>query len=364
MEATQVDALQRAATDGVDTEGLTVSESDGTYEFAVPEHRYEGLSAEELRDAARRHGEYVTEWYFWREETPEAPDRRAFLRWVEDTDAEPLAERRERLRAGVVREWGQLEIRTRLAEVGRRVYELRHVEDTGVDVDDLDVHTDPLEARTLAKTDDDGDYRPLATAPDLQHGWALVDLDAAELVRAVDFFYPATIANWHREREGDLDVSHWRETAARQTGIYGVVETWDRGDGHDHVEWVAEACCADSECLKRREWEYDDETELDADGGDGVFPCREPCSLVIAAAREWAKQAGEKERTYEFELTPSEKAQLEEIVDAVADSRIEDIRDGDVRDAANRWRVRFLRAKRMGDGTLGEAAADQGENSE
>jgi hypothetical protein len=131
----------------------------------------------------------------------------------------------------------------------------------------------------------------------------------------------------------------------RQTGIYGLIQTWDRGEGHEHVEWVAEASCDDSQCLKRREWQYDDETELDAPGGDGAFPCREPCSLVIAAARKWTKLESEEPETYEFELTPSEKEQLEEIVDAVADGRTDEIRDADVYDGANRYRARFLRAK-------------------
>ena len=140
---------------------------------------------------------------------------------------------------------------------------------------------------------------------------------------------------------------------ARQSGIYGVVKTWDRGEGYEHVNWVAESCCADSQCLKRREWEYDEETDLDVDGGDGVFPCREPCSLVVSAARKWTRLESERPRSYTFELTPSEKEQLETIVDAVADGRTDEIREADVKDGANRFRARFLRAKRFDDdGTL------------
>jgi hypothetical protein len=109
----------------------------------------------------------------------------------------------------------------------------------------------------------------------------------------------------------------------------------------------------DSQCLKRREWEFDEETPLDVDGGDGAFPCREPCSLVVAAARKWATLEREAERTYEFTLTPSEKEQLEEILDAVADGRVDDIREADVYDGANRYRARYLRAKRLdADGNL------------
>ena len=154
-------------------------------------------------------------------------------------------------------------------------------------------------------------------------------------------------------------MTHWRETMARQSGIYGVVKTWDRGEGHEHVNWVAEACCDDSQCLKRREWEYDGETDLDVDGGDGVFPCREPCSVVVSAAREWTRLESERPRTYEFELTPSEKAQIEAIVDAVADGRIDDIREADTKEGANRYRARFLRAKRFDDeGNLGGVPTD------
>jgi hypothetical protein len=171
------------------------------------------------------------------------------------------------------------------------------------------------------------------------------DLSGSELVRAVDYFYPATVANWYREREGDLDVTHWRETAERQTGIYDVIEELPP----EAVEWVAEACCVDSQCLKRRQWDEDEETALDVPRGDGEFPCREPCSLVVAAARKWTTLEEEESREYTFELTPSEREQIEEIVDAVADGRVDEIREADVYEGANRYRARYLRAKRFGE---------------
>jgi hypothetical protein len=153
------------------------------------------------------------------------------------------------------------------------------------------------------------------------------------------------VANWHRERTGDLDVTHWRETTERQTGIYGVVEELPR----EAVEWVAEAACVDSQCLKRREWGYDEEDDLAVDGGDGPFPCREPCSLVVAAARRWTTLEREEERTYELTLTPSEKEQVEAVIDAVADGTTDEIREADVYEGANRYRTRYLRAKRLDD---------------
>jgi hypothetical protein len=40
---------------------------------------------------------------------------------------------------------------------------------------------------------------------------------------------------------------------------------------------------------------------------------------------------------------------LEAIIDAVADGRIDDIREADTKEGANRYRTRFLRAKLFDD---------------
>jgi hypothetical protein len=344
----QLDALVAAAAEGVECDGLRVSREPAGFRFETPDGDHGGLDEADLRAVADENPWFVSNWYYWTEVDRPAVET-AFLRWLEGADGTAVPERYEALAEGVDAAWGELEIEVGLGDDGHRTYEVRHAEDADRPVEDLEVYADPLEARELVKYDDRGRYRPLKTAPTLASGWAFVDLDGRSLVRAVDVVYPATVTNWHLEREGELDVSHWRETMERQTGIYGVIETWDRGEGHEHVEWVAEACCVDSQCLKRREWEYDDGTDLAVDGGDGEFPCREPCSLVVAAARKWTKLEGEESQTYEFELTPSEKEQVEDIIDAVADGTAEEIREADVYEGANRYRTRFLRAKRFDD---------------
>lgn len=268
----------------------------------------------------------------------------AFLRWIEDASDRSAPDRRRALRSGVEVVWGELLIRVHLGD-GNRVYELRHVDDRNRATADLTSYADPLDARQLAKYDDDGRYRPLSTAPSLQTGWVFSQLQAAGVVRAIDFFYPATIANWYRERTGTLDVTHWADATERQTGMYVVTEALEGRA----VDWVAEACCVDSQCLKRREWDERPGRPLSVPRGEGAFPCREPCSLVIAAAREWAVLEQEEERTYTLQLTPSEKEQLETLLAAVADGRIADIREADLRDGANRYRARFLWAKRTDD---------------
>jgi hypothetical protein len=344
MDTSPYEALAEAAADGVDFDGLIATREGGQLSVETPESTLTA-PVEAPRSTLAPVEEHVRNWFFWHQVAPQAAARWDFLRWLEYADDQNVPARYDELDAGITRSWGQLRITISLGHGGSRRYDLRHEADTDADAVNLDRYDDSRDARDIAKLDGNGEYRPLKTAPTLREGWVFPELDAADLVAAVDFFYPATVENWHREREGDLDISHWHETMARQTGIYGVVQTWDRQEGHDHVEWVAEACCDDSQCLKRREWDYDVETPLETDGGSGVFPCREPCSVVVSAARQWTKQEGEQSRTYEFDLTTTEKEQLETILDAVADGSIDDIRPADVRNEANRLRVRFLRAK-------------------
>ena len=367
MTGEHADALVAAAPDGITFDGLHVGQEAGGYVFETPGDERTGLDEADLRAVAAG-SRHATNWYFWHAVAPQKDDRWAFLRWLEGAagdgdDAEGVEERYDALVEGVRTEWGQLAITATLGDDGRRRYHLRHVDDADRDPVALDAYDDPLDAREIATFDDRGRYRPLKAAPSLPGGWRFADLDPAEVVEAVGAFYPASIPNWHREREGDLDVTHWHETVGRQTGMYGVVQTWDRGEGYEHVNWVAEACCDDSQCLKRREWQYDEGTKLDVDGGDGEFPCREPCSVVISAARRWTKLEAEESRTYEFELTPSEKEQIEEIVDAVADGRTDEIREADVYEGANRFRTRFLRAKLFDDeGNLAGTPTDPEEH--
>ncbi|MDS0474314.1 DR2241 family protein [Natrinema sp. 1APR25-10V2] len=379
-----LEILVDRASSGVAFDGLRIDETDGEFTLETPDDEWTGLDEADLEEPLAACEEYVTNWRYWAETVGgEGTARRAFLRWCEhapvaDADPEtdpsgpwsergeeanagPLAvpDRYDALRDGIDRQWGQLCITARFVDVadpdGERVYDLWHVDDADSDLADLAVHDDPRDAREIATYDADGRYRPLKTAPTLSDGWAFTGLSGDELVETVEFFYPATVANWHRELRGNLDVDHWLETAERQTGIYDVIDDLPR----EAVAWMAEACCVDSQCLRRREWQYEEGDDLAVDGGDGPFPCREPCSLVIAAARKWAILESEDEHTYELELTTSERNQLEELIDAVAEGRVDEIREADVNDGANRYRARYLRAKRFDeDGALEATQVD------
>ncbi len=343
MNAPQLDALVAAAPEGIEFDGLSVS-SDGPYTAEITGDSFVGDEAS-LREFASENPWFVSNWYYWTRVVGSESARYDFLRWVEDGE-KPVRERYEALSTGLSHTWGQLRITATLAEDGRRRYGLRHVEGAGRE--DLDGYEDPLAARELVKRDDRGRYRPLSTAPTLPTGWAYPDLDEQNLVRTVEFVYPATVANWHREREGDLDVTHFRESADRQSGIYEIVSQLSA----DELEAATEACCVDSQCLKGRMWDEDEETELDVPRGTGELPCREPCSVFIAAARKFVTLGREDSRTYEFELTPTEKEQIEGIIGAVAEGRVDEIREADLNEDANRYRTRYLRARRMGGGEL------------
>jgi hypothetical protein len=353
---TQIAALREAATDGISLDGLRVTVDDGTYRFATRDEEWTNLNQTELTEVAEDNAEYVTNWYYWTG-SDLTEDERAYLRWLEHADEYPVTERYDALRDGIERTWGEVHITTTINESGQRRYTLRNKTDSARD--DLDEHDDPLDARQIAKYADDDQYRPLKTAPTLQTGWQFTGQTGREFLRTIDFIYPATVQNWYLERQDALDVSHWRETVERQTGIYGIIDTLDT----EAVEWLTEACCIDSQCLKRRQWDEDEETPLDVPRGDGEFPCREPCSLVIAAARKWTLLEREQPREYTFTLTPSEKEQIETIIAAVAEGRADDIREGDMSDGANRYRTRYLEAKRFDEnGQLGGVPTDPDEH--
>lgn len=345
MNGPQLDALVASAPDGVEFDGLSVSGED-PYTISVLDETVE-TDEEGVREFATENPWFVSNWhYFTRIVGSPQSARYDFLRWVEDAQRRPVSERYEALSTGISRTWGQLQLTATLAEDGKRRYAIRHVEDA--DREELDSYDDPLSARELVKQDDDGRYRPLSTAPTLPTGWEFVDLDGRDLVQTVDFIYPATVANWHREREGDLDVTHFRDAGERQSGIYEIVSQLSI----EELEAATESCCVDSQCLKRRMWDEDEQTELDVPRGESEFPCREPCSLFITAARKFVTLGREDTRTYEFELTPTEKEQIEEIIDAVAEGRTGEIREADLNEGANRYRARYLRARRMNDDGL------------
>ncbi len=257
-------------------------------------------------------------------------------RWVERADALPARARRAALDEGLTRRWGELLVTATVEPAGdqsgadphvdaitpavERRYEVRHVADAGTAVGRLTRLPGPRALRDRARFDADGRYRPLRSERTLPDGWVLPDLDGPELAAALDHAYPSSVADWAAGRAGDLAVTHFRATAERQSGRYEPLTDLSAED----VGCAAAACC--SNCVRERRWGLaPDEPIPGVDGGDGAtggtIPCREPCPVVLAAAREFAL--------------------LERGEDP----------DGELGHAGDRYRARYLRARRSRSGS-------------
>ncbi len=153
----------------------------------------------------------------------------------------------------------------------------------------------PEDARMLANFDDDGNYRPLKTAPNLRRGWALWLHGDEELLRALNYFYPAMVGAWFAHQRGELTPLHLRETLARQTGMYRV--TQKLSDEQAQL-LVGRVCRSDGGCLKTILWRVDagvpvcslpTEKFTIREGGALPLLCHEACNLLVAEARKVVK---------------------------------------------------------------------------
>lgn len=201
--------------------------------------------------------------------------------------------------------------------------------------------TDPRAARELARLTGEGDYRPLKSSPNLKRGWRLDLAGDRELMTAMNYLYPAAVTHWHREREGRLEVTSFRENAGRQSGIYERIKYLS----DEAVQNAAAACCSDEVCLKRTLWDVDEKTPLRAERGAGEIPCPEPCSVFVAFARKI--RTFEKEEVYSDDdarkLTPSEKKDIATLVEAVAGGEVELAREAEFDEPLNVRRMRYRR---------------------
>ena len=248
--------------------------------------------------------------------------REAFAAWVDESPGG--------------RTFGQVLVRA-IPTVG---YSLRHKDDA--DVESLDPYHDPRAAREIAKLTEAGDYRPLKSSPNLRRGWELRVGDARQLAVAMNYLYPAGIVHWYLYREGRLEVTDFRENAARQSGIYKRIQRLsDEG-----VQDSARACCEDAVCLKRTLWDVDDKTPLAMERGEGEIPCPEPCSVFISFARRVRLFERERKRDLDAAgLSPSEREDLVALVEAAAGGagEIKFAREAEFEKPLNERRLRYRR---------------------
>lgn len=251
-----------------------------------------------------------------------AAAREAFAAWI---DEEPDG-----------RVFGQVLIRPAVPAG----YRLCHRDDIGDP--HLKLYDDARAAREIAKLTDAGEYRPLKSSPNLRRGWELRVEDGRGLATAMGYLYPAGVVHWYLYREGRLEITNYRENAARQSGIYKRIQHLsDEG-----VQDAARACCEDAVCLKRTLWNVDAQTPLEMHRGDGEIPCPEPCSVFVSFARRVRLFEREKKRDLDVAgLSPSEKEDLAALVEAAADGAggIKFAREAEFGEPLNERRLRYRR---------------------
>ena len=160
-------------------------------------------------------------------------------------------------------------------------YELRHVEDFGAT--DLRLLESLANVRELIRLDAGGAFRPLRAAPTLRRGWRYRAAGVEGIRRALDYFYPAEIANWKLWKRGELPITPWPETAERQTGRFRIVRELDEAAVK---ELVAEVC--EKGCLKKRLWEPVAQ-DVSASTNEMPLLCPEACNYLVGQAREKLK---------------------------------------------------------------------------
>jgi hypothetical protein len=204
----------------------------------------------------------------------------------------------------------------------------------------LEAHDDPRAARELARLTESGEHRPLKSSPNLRRGWVLRVADALELWVAMNYLYPAGVVHWHLYREGKLEITNYRENAARQSGIYKRL----RRLSDEGVQNAARACCEDAVCLKKTLWDVDAKTPLKMDRGEGEIPCPEPCSVFVSFARRVRLFEREEKRGLDDAgLSTSEKEDLAALVEAGAEGINKFAREAEFEEPLNERRLRYRR---------------------
>lgn len=212
-----------------------------------------------------------------------------------------LQELIQTLESGVHRV-GQLEIQT-FESIGRFI--LHHADDSDrwkqTNHGGLKRHEGSDAARDLSVYSDEGEYRFAKAQTNLGRGWYL-ELDSpAELLRALDLFYPAALGLWVASRRGELDVQNLRDKLNRQTGMYRFARNLSDAGAQ---RLVREVCGPAHQCARKILWQLDERTPLEDseasryNGIPGDLPeseaipllCREACNHFVAECRKASKE--------------------------------------------------------------------------
>lgn len=168
---------------------------------------------------------------------------------------------------------------------------------------DLQKSSNPEDALEIARYDDNGNYRPLKTAPNLRHGWQLQLVHVHALRIALDHFYPGRLAMFAAWKANLLTTTPLRATLDRQSGMYRIAA---KISNQQLDPLVANFCRTDGGCLRTILWKRDasgavastklppgkfDPSHDPTARGEETIPllCQEACNLLVAECRKALK---------------------------------------------------------------------------
>ena len=175
---------------------------------------------------------------------------------------------------------------------------LHHIDDQ--DLDSLEVHTDPQEARSIGTYTPEGEYRFTKGELSLKQGW-IFHLDSIdELRQTIDLFYPASLGLWQAWKNDTIRTQNLRDKLGRQSGMYRHARNVsDQGA----QELVQSLCGPANKCVKKILWQIDENqplTDSEASRFNGIvgnaseqkaipMVCQEACNFFVAEARKKSK---------------------------------------------------------------------------
>lgn len=175
---------------------------------------------------------------------------------------------------------------------------LHHIDD--VNLDSLEVHTEPDDAREISLYSDDGEYRFTKGELSLKQGWIFQLKNIEDLRRAIDLFYPAALGLWQAHDSGRIRIQNLRDKLDRQTGMYRHARNVSNEGAQELVQCL---CGPSNKCVKKILWKIDETIPLEdseasrfegivgeaAEGTAIPMVCQEACNFFVSEARKKSK---------------------------------------------------------------------------
>ena len=214
-------------------------------------------------------------------------------------------------------------------------FTLQHQDDSEVANDNL-IPKSREDLRQLVNNEENGQFRPLKSAPNLQRQWIAHASSLTELWDLLNIVYPGAIGDWYDYRTNPTATVSYEDFVGRQSGMY-------RGAAKlppERSKSVAKACCADRHCLKTRLWRTASEASV-APSNEPALLCLEPCQILLELARRTFKTSQEPQ--VNLTLPQSEVESLLQDLDKLAAIPDPQRRTADLASSQNPRRIDLLR---------------------